>query len=114
MACPNQPIPTMARFLGRVSPRMRRSSLFIIHDGYVKLSQITPDGNERILNYAGPEELIGDLFPNIQTQHLCDATAITTIEMERAPHDSIWFMPEFMTRSNQAASPEGSLDLTQL
>lgn len=50
--------------------------LHVVARGRIKLTRLTPDGRERILAIAGPDDLIGEAFLREDAVYLADAVAL--------------------------------------
>lgn len=71
--CPDKTYPAGATIFREGDPA---EHLHVVAKGRVKLVRPTPDGRERILAIAGPDDLIGEAFLREEARYRADAVAL--------------------------------------
>lgn len=71
--CPDRTYPAGSTIFREGDPA---ESLHVVVRGRIKLTRLTPDGRERILAIAGPDDLIGEAFLQEDALYRADAVAM--------------------------------------
>lgn len=111
---PRRPLnPTIDIDKGRVVFREDdpATSLHLLHEGYAKLSRISPTSREVIVDYVGPGEMIGNLTPNGLRTYTETATLITPGRLEQLDPYTVYttpFLQDMAAEQAQAAAKRRS------
>lgn len=79
------------------------SSLHLLHDGYAKLTRISPTSREIIVDYVGPGEMLGNLNPQGISRYAETAELITDTTLEALDPHTIYTTPVLRDRASEQA-----------